>query len=508
MVERRTLELVHDSPFLVGEDGELKASLVEMSGQQPDCQASLDRTSIECTLKSASFADGTPISLDDVRYTLLAYQAAAGRWMPSDYFKDLFASIEPVGDPSARRIRIKLKRAVALPKDVLIVKILPRKAFELPDKPSTWPEDKKYVESPLGAGPFRRSQEKGNLNIVLNASSSYHRGAPKLDQIQITSMPSAAEQLNALRMKNVHVLVSLRKEDQAQARSAGAWVLPYYLRNWWYLGYNCERDILSNPTVRLALSQVVDRFALGQQLADDVYMAGAKKGTSPGTAKNASVVLISGPFVPESPYYNDTVPQLKFDTEEAARLLGSVQGFAREKGSPSWNYGGKRLVLNLAVRKDLPGAEDVTNMLVQQFADFGIVLLPRLLDQADWNYRVDPVLGGKPNFDLVLGRFSTDAGDEIRPIFQSKARFNYFRYANKALDAKFDEVDRTDDYDKRIGLLKEVHGMLAKDVPCLFLWQADQVAAFSKQVKGYKISSFSFYVNPYKWYLDTSAPKE
>ena len=224
--------------------------------------------------------------------------------------------------------------------------------------------------------------------------------------------------------------------------------------------------------------------------------------------QDPSVVLVSGPFVPESVYYDRTAPHPAVDRPGAAKLLARQAGFIWRKQSSSWYYRGRPWTLHLAVRRDLPGWEDITALLRQQLGDAGITLRITALDQAAWEQKVvDAGRQGKLPYDLLLGRWNMDRSDEVHSIFRTGGFHNVTGFSSPAVDRLFDDFARESDYDRRVTLMRRAHRLIAQGQPCLFLWEANQVAAFSKRVTGYRIHAFSFYVNPHRWDLKPEADR-
>ncbi len=123
-----------------------------------------------------------------------------------------------------------------------------------------------------------------------------------------------------------------------------------------------------------------------------------------------------------------------------------------------------------------------------------------MLSTSEWEADISPVSGGDAeSVDLFLGRWNFNYSEDISAIFRSDGALNYYRYKNPAVDRLLDNAYYEADFAKRANLMKQVHKILAEDMPCLFLWQANEVAAFATRVSGYAVHSFSFYVNLYKW---------
>ncbi|MDR3077260.1 MAG: ABC transporter substrate-binding protein, partial [Planctomycetota bacterium] len=76
--------------------------------------------------------------------------------------------------------------------------------------------------------------------------------------------------------------------------------------SWTYVGYNLQRPLFQDRRVRAALTHLINR----ERILEEVFMG---LGT-----------IISGPFVPQSPYYNHAVQPLPFDPAKAAEILAEA----------------------------------------------------------------------------------------------------------------------------------------------------------------------------------------
>ncbi len=520
LTERRTLELVHDAPYLIGNDIEPVPSLIAtVDGQGVFSQRFDDPLVLEGRLKSATFQDGRPITVKDLKRTLLAYQAAADTPDGNPFYKDLYASIE--ADPADKHhgFRIRLTHPIAFSKDALTPKILPSHAFRRPTHPETFRRDATYEKHPLGAGPFQFVKNPPGSHartMVFKAYPDYHQGKPLLDRIEIREIGDPNLQVEQLRNGLAHVVPSVSKAEETRFRDlAHARIVPYYVRNWWYLGFDCADPILKNKKIRQGISKIINRKKLAGQLADNIGVASRAvdeelpRGPDDDFDEvgHETVLLLSGPFVPESPFYNFDVPQPTLSPADATALFLQSGVVTWDKKEKLWRSKktGEIIDFNFAYRRDMPGAEDVANLVRQQLLDFGIQTTLFGYSAADWREKVRKQRSSSHRVrnppQILLSRFyfDTDA-DDITQIFITNGKLNYFHYSDKELDKVLKAANAPDvTFDQRVLRMREAHRMVAESVPALVLWEAYQVAAFSRKVKAFMIHSFSFYVNPDRW---------
>lgn len=512
LVERRTLELMHDAPFLVGPDRDLVSSLISKEGPRLYSEnASSDGAApmVSGELVRATFHDGTPVRMLDLKASLLAYVAASGKTMATDYYKGLFdsSSITSPDESNPRAFQIQFKRPVGSTKEALSTKVLPITAFSSPD-PTSWPTDSGFNSHPIGAGPFKLMSSNNNSLLSFEAFKEYHKGPPKLNGIDVREVSDSATKLDMLRNKTLHVVVAATHAEQGKFRAAGARIRPYFIRNWWYVGYNLNKPIFQDKAIRKAFSMLINRNALAEVIAgDQITEAKPREEMLPSNVEDDSVAssdstvtLISGPFVPESPFYNFGVKSLTVDEKGAKALIRS------KLKMPGVTYEGdvlmrksEPLMLKMAVRADLPDANSVANELCQQWKAQGITVRPVLLSPSEWKAQVVDAKGEEAKFSLFLGRYFFDSnGDDVAPIFKTGGLLNFTGYSNPDVDATFARA-KTLFGNERAQEMQKIHAAIAEDLPVFALWEAYHVAVLSRNVIAGRIHSFSFYVNPDLW---------
>ncbi len=519
MVERRSLELIHDGPYAVGETGEPAASLIDRTpdDNQPRFVDLEDGYQGEGWLTDAVFQNGEPVTVTDLEKTLAALEASAGDYRATGFFRGLVDRVEALEPDPQHHFRIVLQKRLTNLRHALTFKILPAGAFRNPN-PATFARDRVYNRKPIGAGPFElvsdNLNQSGKASLSFRAHARYHKGRPKIDQVILVHIPSASDKLFQLRGGQIDVIVSLSKRDQVKARTYDAVIVPYPISNWWYLGFNCAQPLLKDPAIRRALARIVNRPALARKVGR-VYQAGSLsereslrlENNLPGTIadvgliEGASAILVSGPFVPSSPYYNREVAHPVVDPAEAKRELLADPRIT-QRGELLY-YRNAPLSLELRVDQSLTNATDIANQLVQDFRDVGIKVSYQALSTTEWESAISPLSGGgAEGIDLILGRWNFNYTDDISGIFRSDGPLNYYRYSNPEVDRLFDTFYYEADFTRRANMMKQVHKILAEDMPCVFLWQANEVAAFSMRVSGYAVHSFSFYVNLHNWDIE------
>ena len=97
------------------------------------------------------------------------------------------------------------------------------------------------------------------------------------------------------------------------------------------------------------------------------------------------------------------------------------------------------------------------------------------------------------DFDLVLDSWSFDKNENIYDLFHSKGTQNFVSYSNKEVDSLLAKAIRETDPAVKVSYMKEVHRMLAQDLPYVFFWNLRSYTALRREVEGVFIQPFYYF---------------
>lgn len=461
MSEARLDELVFDGLFT--DDAELRST--------PHLAAagalSEDRLSMTLTLRDGvTWHDGRPFGADDVVFTIKAMQNPATASTESGRV----AWIKAVTKIDDHTIRLDFKHSEFAPEDKLHFKILPAHLFTS----TTVSRSDTFRNRPIGTGPFQIVSFNDDNSITMQRNESYF-ATVKQDEIVMREVADKNYQAKLIIYQSIEALVRVLPRDLATLQADRKVELyPYQTNSWWYLGFNNTDSDLRDPRVRAALQQMLDIEALLKPI---------------GTGD-----IITGPFVPSSPYYNHDVPAHVVDAEGATALLTDAGYFYDGR---SWTKDGKPLTLRLAAPETLETAQDVVINLQAQFRRQGIAIEPEFLGTAEWKEKV----WRDRDFDLILSQWSFDRSEDIYEQFHSRGTRNFVGYSDREVDGLLDEARAATDPQEKKAALREVHARIAEDVPMVFLWTLDSYSAMSVRVKQVVVHPFYFFTWARDWYV-------
>jgi peptide/nickel transport system substrate-binding protein len=461
MSEARINELLFEGLFTDDADLTTTTALAE------HYELSEDGRSMDIQLKrTVRFHDNHPLTAEDVVFTIDAMQSG-GTLSTESGRVAWIASAEAV---DSHRVRLRFKESETSPQDRLFFKILPAHRFQSTTIKRTDP----FRANPIGTGPFKLDRYNADGSVTMSRHEGY-RSTPDIEEITMMEVSDKKYQVGLLIYESLEALVRILPRDVALLdNDRGIELYPYQTNSWWYIGFNMERAPYSDPVVRAALAQMVDVSSLLAPV---------------GTGD-----LLSGPFVPSSPFYNHDVPRWGHDPLRAAELLESA-GYQR--GSSGWVKDGTPLTLTIRAHKTVDSSQEVVIALQSQLRGAGVQADIDFLDEASWKSAV----WRDRDFDLIVSQWSFDRNEDIREQFFSQGSRNFTGYASEAVDALLEEARTTQDPQDKKRALRLVHQHVRDDAPMIFLWTLDSYSAMRVSVRDVVIHPFYYFTWAADWRL-------
>jgi len=452
---------LYDTLFLPTDDGK-----DVQPGLATAWQAADDGLTYTITLRQGvKFADGTPLTADDVKWSLdRAANPKNGIW------NFLLASVDTVAVTAPDTITIKLKQ----PDPVLIkalatfnTAILPQKAYEASPGATDEEKAKAFAEHPLGTGPFKFVSWERNVSMKLTRNENYWRKdaegkqLPYLDAIEFVTIPDDATRILKLQAGEVD-----GSEFIPYARVAELKADPNLDMQLWpstkvnFLTLNVRptlKDGSKNPMadarVRQAMNYAIDKDALIKLVTFDV-------------AKPMISFMSSS-----TPYVSGNGPAFPYDQAKAKALLADA------------GYADGLDITSLA----LAGSADDTAILstVQQmWSQVGIRLK---IEQVDNATRTARYRGG--DFQMRVSLWTDDIADpnEIVSYFADFKNIESMHtgWQDKKVSDLFDASLKEMDAGKRAAQYKEIQDIYMAAPPIIPLYESPYPVAFRKAVKGF-----------------------
>ena len=239
------------------------------------------------------FSDGTPLTADDVVYSLTRDADQKGSW------GFLFTPISKVSKVSEQQIRIDLSQPFAP-----LLPALSTFAASIYSKANAVKFGKAAGEHPLGTGAFAlETWQKGTALTLKRNDNYWQQGKPYLDKVVFKVVGDDNARTLQLQSGEVDVADALAPDQVGGLKDKGLKVTTVNGSAVTWVIFNEAKKPLDDPKVRLALSYAMDRATV----AKNVYF---------GNANPAKSILPGS-----SLYYSADQQPAVFDLAKAKQLL-------------------------------------------------------------------------------------------------------------------------------------------------------------------------------------------
>ena len=461
MSELRVNELLFDSLFRENYELQVAPHLVE------EYRFKRGSTTMDLTLKAGlKWSDGTPVTAGDVKFTVEAYQNKK-TLSPNARLVAFIKEVRVLGE---RQLQIEFVKAQQNPEQKLVFKILPAHKFT----DTFIKRSDTFKNKPVGTGPYILTSYADDNSLTLERNPNF-REPLAINTLLMKEIPDKSQQANLLKFESLDLVIQvLPKDVAALEKNRKIELYPYQTNSWWYLGMNQKNLMLMDKKVREAISYAVDINELLKPI---------------GTGD-----ILSGPFVKASPYYNHDIAPRTQDMARVDKLLTEA-GYVKKNGF--WEKKGKKLSLRLSANRSLESAKEVVLNFQSQMQKVGIAVEPRFETDANWQ----KVIWRDHDFDVVLAQWTFDAKEDIYEQFHTTGSKNFIGYSNKEVDALLDKGVATADPQARKQIYRDVHRVLAADLPYLFLWSLDSYSAISARVENVTIHPFYYFTFIRDWVM-------
>lgn len=414
--------------------------------------AQIDELTWRVTIRAdARFADGKPVTSEDVAWTFGTVIAKGSDSLWHKGFSERFRAVVPEGP---RTVRFDLHQPLATFLTDLDMGIIAKHGA---DRNGRYPGGRV-----LGAGPYRVEEISGQ-RVVLRANPHWHGGKPGVPSIVIKNVRDASARLimlaggsadlsqNAFRYDLIDDVLARERVREVRHPSN---ILTYML-------LNNEDAILKDVRVRRAIALALDREALVRQ-------------------KLAGRAVLATGLLPPSHWCYAAIPQIPHDPAAAMKLLD-------EAGYPDPDGPGGRPRFSLIYKTSADQFRvAMARVIASQLGKVGIAVDVRPFEFATFFADIK-----KGIYQIATMQTSDITEPDLFYTYFHSSRIptpadpnanNRWRYRNALVDQRTEEGRRVSERAGRIALYADVQRQLAEDLPVIPLWHEDNVAIVNADV--------------------------
>lgn len=439
------------------------------------------------------FHDGTPITTDDVEFTVLKAQDPTLKSPKRASWEGV--QVEKIDE---RRIRFVLKQPYSPFLENTTIGIMPKTIWKNADS-----EQFSFSEfniEPIGSGPYKISALKRNKSGIpeyydLVPFRAYALGKPHIKNIRMSFYTNEDVLLKALRAGDIEAVNAISPLSAQALSNEGFHVLRAPLPRVFGVFFNQNQSpIFAEKAVRSALSEAAPR----ENIIRDVLFG---YGTP-----------LTGPIPPGSRGYIDT-PNKEKNSEERkmkAREILEKAGWTVGDGGVYEKKKSKKETVRLAfslATSDVPELKAVAEQIKAEWESIGASVELKIFESGDLNQNVirprkyDALLFGE-----IVGRDS-----DLFAFWHSSQRndpgLNIALYTSSIADKLLEDMRRVTDKELRADAYEKFGVEISKDAPAVFLYAPEFVYVAPKKVKGLAVGTVTVpserFLNVHEWYIDT-----
>lgn len=410
-------------------------------------------TLIEFKLRhGVKWHDGKPFTAEDVLFT---YNLIKAPTTITPYASD-FRVIKSVQVIDAYTLRVAYEKPYFKALEIWMMGIVPEHIL----KNEKDIMSSSFNTSPIGTGPYILKQLEFSKQIVLEANPSYFEHKAKIERIVFHVISDPMTRFLMLKSGQIDVdaldpMQYERQLDKSFHTQFATLELPSH--SYTYLGFNLRLKKFQDPRVREALSLAIDRKAL----IDVLFL------------KHGNVC--TGPFLPGSKGFNDTVKAPKRDLTRAQALLKAA-GYTKDHP----------LEFEIATSNSNAIRPYAAEILQRQLLDVGVKVTLRVME---WQAFLNTVVSPR-KFDSVLLGWSLSLTPDPYALWHSDSDvpggFNLVGYHSKTADRLIETMESSTDPEKIAALQRQIFAHIVGDNPYLFLVIPNEINVYSRSIKGIK----------------------
>lgn len=423
-----------------------------------------DLTYIVKLRKGVLWHDNSNFTAWDVRFTV---DKILGEGSVGTIYRDNLRYVTALEVVDDYTITIRLSQPVPFFEYNLTFPIMCASYYEGEDFANT---DKN--NAPIGTGMFKiQNRELDSIKLVRNDTYWDNTKKPMAEEINISLFGSMGEVYNAFKSGELDIITVGTNSVEQYIGTLGYNKVEYKARDYDFLSFNTQSKVLSDTSVRKAISLIIDKNAI---------VAGVL-GTGYATS-NFSLDMGNWLYVADL--------TVEPNTEEAKGIL-LQNGWVLKNNT--WIKGGQRLEFTIAVDASNENRVKVAQAIVDQLNGFGIKA--SMLQVSNDRY-VD-MLNNK-NYECILAGIRTSFSPSLHTFF---GEGNLANYNNPEVLELIKKSENTTDEGEMYNSYRAIYQKYLDEVPYIGLYRNTNIIIYNQGLVGnITPNSFNLYHNIEKWY--------
>lgn len=433
--------------------------------------------------KGVLWHDGKPFTSADVLFT---YHVLIDTNTRTPFAPD-YQQVEKAETPDDYTFRVTYKEAFAPALESWGMGILPKHVWQGQDL-----QNNPANRNPIGTGPYAFKEWVPDEKIILEANPTYFRGRPHLDRYIYRIIPDLSVEFLELRQGTLSTMSP--SPDQYNGYDEFFWSYDKYhypAFRYDFLAFNMTNPLFQDLRIRQAIAESINK----QEIIQGVYQGLAVPST--------------GPFPPTSWAYNPDVKSPPYDLDHARKLLAEA-GWSDHDGDGILDKDGKPFEFTLITNQGNKVRETMAIVIQNGLSRIGIKMNVRIIE---WSVFIHKYVDEK-QFDTILLGWNLSRDPDCFPIWHSsqdkKGQYNFVSYKNPEVDRLIELGRKTFGIEKRAPIYRQIHKLIAADLPYVFLTVPEALPVVHKEIVGVEQApagigwNFEEYFIPKQWQSRTT----
>ena len=380
----------------VEEDGTISSNLAE-SWVVNDTQ-----TAVTVTLKQGlKWHDGTPLTSDDVLFTLAQIQK-----IPDCPYAQTVANMLTAEKIDSATFKIIYRQSFSGLLATLFFPVIPQHIYNVENNNA-------LTIQPVGSGPYQYESASSLESITLKANPYYFNGKPAIEKIQINYIPDEESSLYSFKQGLIDVVYTDETEWGKYTNNKANTAYEMVSSNYEFIGLNMNKVIFQNPSVRSALVYGINR----EDIIRLYYLDHA--------------VVTDSPISPAS-YLKDKTLETKSYDKETAKYLLLQEGYAYDEALGLMVKNGNPFSFKLLVNKESRERMKIAEELKKMYHEIGVEMQIEAVDKITYFNRILA-----KDYDAFLGSYALSYAMDLSFALHSASILsgeNYTSYRDQKMD--------------------------------------------------------------------------
>ena len=443
----------------------------------------------------AVFHDGTPVTADDILFTIQKIQDSSLKSPKRANWDGV--TVEKISD---KVVQFNLKQAYVPFIENTTLGILPKHIWK--DASTDEFAFSQFNIEPVGSGPYKISKVSRNASgipesITLEAFNHYSLGMPYVSSIKFNFYQNEKALVDAYKNGDFKSFHSASGETALALEKTGSNIERYPLPQVFAIFFNQNHNpIFTHKEVRLALNIATDR----QAILDQTLHSFGTEALSPipqGLAKSTSINgTVSG----------SSILDAQAILEKAGWKKNSSGIYELKTKAQAGQAKTETLAFTISTG-NAPELKQSAEAIKKQWETLGAKIDVNVFEMTDLNQTViRPRKYDALFFGEVVGREL-----DLYAFWHSSQRndpgLNISMYTNAKVDKLLEDSRVTNNAEKRISMYQQIEREILNDTPAVFMYSPDFIYILPKEIKGVSVGKIVVpsdrFSDVEKWYTET-----